>query len=502
MRRFLKNKVLTISFCLFIVLMPSISKAQLTGTITDKKTGKPIVGVDVFLNKTTTATLSDETGQFRLDNVLTGIEEIVLYKKGYSLYRSSMKIQAEHSYDLKLSLTTSKRKKTTDLTDEEKTNLKNRLTKNGDNSLVKISGDKEIAMINVNGQRILSTQSPLTIQNDASGYMLKYFVMEQSLNEISQAPVMFDFLHTADVKQNIDWEKNRKKYFQGSQRHWLLSLMANQLTDEGYTMQNEKGDAVNGKSYVSFSSLADYSKLIIDQPLTILYKGADGLVKTSRAITNGPVDVNRAGQLINLKALIIEGDMSLTSLADQLPDDYLPILGDVDDIYANTIQRFYEKIYVHTDKVYYYPGEPLWFKGYINYKEPQWRDSLSTVVYVELINPEKKITLSKTLKIDSGFFHNDFILSDSLEEGTYYLRAYTNLNRNFGDSTLFVKPISILKITDRVDHTQGKIETIEDAQLSITSDKKTYKKREKITLALATKNKAGEAVAANLSVSV
>jgi hypothetical protein len=501
MRRFHKDKFAT-GLSVIIFLTASISKAQLSGTITDSKTGKPINGVEVFVNKTTIATFSNDTGQFRLDNVLTGIQELVLYKKGYSIYRSSMKIQADHSYELKLSLTTSKRKKTTDLADEEKTDLNIRLSKNGDNSFVKVFGDKQIAISNVNGQRILSTQSPLTIQNDISGYRLKYFVMEQPLNELSQAPVMFEFLPTADVQQNINWEKNRKKYFQGCLRHWLLSLIANQLKQEGYTLQNEKGNEVDGKSYVSFSSLADYSKVTIDQALTVSYKGADGSIKTSRVRTNGAVDVNRAGQLINPKALIVEGEMSSIGLVDQLPDDYQPIIGDVDDIFAQTIERFYEKIYVHTDKPYYYPGEPLWFKGYINYKEPKWRDSLSTVVYVELINPEKTITLNKTLKIDSGFFHNDFILPDTLKEGMYYMRAYTNLNRNFGDSTLFVKAIPIVNLTDRVDHTQGKMETIEDNQLSITSDKKTYKKREKITLTLTARNKTGETMAANLSVSI
>jgi hypothetical protein len=134
MRRFLKDKFLTILLCLSIFLMPSISRAQISGTITDTRTGKPLTGVDVFVNKTTQATVSDETGQFKLENVLTGIQDIVLYKKGYSIYRSSMKIQADHSYDLKLSLIPSKRKKTIDLTDEEKTDLNNRLAKNGDNS--------------------------------------------------------------------------------------------------------------------------------------------------------------------------------------------------------------------------------------------------------------------------------------------------------------------------------------------------------------------------------
>ena len=306
----------------------------------------------------------------------------------------------------------------------------------------------------------------------------------------------------ADMQQNIDWEKGRKNYFQGSQRHWLMALIAGQLKEEGYFIKDEKENEVDIKSLLSTSSLAGYSKLNIENPITIIYTREDGSIETSHVTTNSPLDVSAVGLPINLKAITVEGDMAKASLADQLPIDYQPIAGDVEDTYAKTMERFYEKVYLHTDKPYYYPGEPMWFKGYIHYKEPNWRDSLSRVMYVELINPQKEITLTKALKIDSGFFHNDFILPDTLKEGTYYLRAYTNLNRNFGDSNLFVRPIPILNITDKVDHTQGQLGATENSLLTITSDKKIYKTREKITLTLSVKDKKGNPLAANLSISV
>ncbi len=500
---FIKYYALVTLTSSLLFLMSATSIAQVSGIITDNKTGKPLTGVEVFINKTAIATLSDETGQFRLDNVLTGFHEIILYKSDYSIYRSSMKIQTGRSYNLKLSLTASKKKKTTRLTEEEKASLKSKVTRaKAVNELVTIINEKGMEISVAESQRTLASKSPLTIQNDATGYLLKYYAMGLPLSEISHAPLKYEFLPPQDMQQNIGWEKNRKNYFQGSQRHWLMAVVANQIKEEGYSILDEKGNEVDTKSLISTSSLAGYSKLSIGQSLTVLYKRADGSVDTSRVTTSIPLDVNVAGLTINSKALLVEGDMAKSGLANQLPIDYQPIAGDVEDTYSKTMERFYEKVYVHTDKPYYYPGEPMWFKGYINYKEPKWRDSLSKVMYVELINPKKEVTLAKTLKIDSGFFHNDFILPDTLKEGTYYLRAYTNLNRNFGDSSLFVKPIPILNITDKVDHTQGKMEATENSLLTITSDKKKYKAREKITLSLSMKDKEGKPLAANLSISV
>ncbi len=159
--------------------------------------------------------------------------------------------------------------------------------------------------------------------------------------------------------------------------------------------------------------------------------------------------------------------------------------------------RFSEKIYAQTDKPYYYPGETIWFKTYLYYYHQSLRDSLSKTLYVELINPGKQMVMEKSLRIDSGFASNNFVLPDMLKEGNYYFRAYTNLNRNFGDSSLFVKVIPILGENDAVD-SLSRVETKSDGSILISPDKKTYHAREKIILNLEVK----EEMKSNLSVSV
>ncbi|MBK7653351.1 MAG: hypothetical protein IPJ20_25120 [Flammeovirgaceae bacterium] len=99
--------------------------------------------------------------------------------------------------------------------------------------------------------------------------------------------------------------------------------------------------------------------------------------------------------MLNPKLLVVTGDMASMGLVNQLPLDYEPIAGDVTEAFEETMLRFYEKTYVHTDKPYYYPGERIWFKAYMNYYYQPWRDSLSKTLYVELINPEKEIVLRK-----------------------------------------------------------------------------------------------------------
>jgi len=495
----MKNYFIRFYFFLLGVLLfnSGISVGQINGIITDAA-GKPVADVEVFINKTTCSSASDTGGQFNLVNTPIGFHELVLYKKGYILYRSSMRIQANRIYNLRLSLTSAGKAKTTRLGESERVALKNMLSEGDSISLL---NEDEIRINTQKGKRVLSSNSLVVVENRITGYRLNYYAANLPVPDIGQAPVHYEQLPVKSIEQTIGWETKRKELFTGSQRHWLMAIVAGKLKDEGYSLQDEKGNEVNEKTIISISSLENYVYLTINNPLTIHYKRQDDKIETSQVVTDGSVNVDATGFVLNSKALIVEGEM-VKGLTYRLPNDYQPIAGNVEDAYSQTLEKFYEKIYVHTDKPYYYPGEAMWFKGYINYKEPAWRDSLSKVVYVELINPKKEIALTKTLKIDSGLFNNEFILPDTLKAGTYYLRAYTNLNRNFGDSNLYVKPIPILTITDRVDYTQAKMEGEESSLLIITSGKKTYNTREKITLTLQTKDKEGKPLAANLAISV
>jgi hypothetical protein len=480
------------------LLMAFTGNAQIRGIITDTEKGSIIDGVQVFVNNTTIETQSNEGGLFTLENLSSGFHELVLYKKGYLLYRSSMRIQANRIYNLRLSLTSTGKVKTKKPNESEHFTLKSMLSE-GDSIL--LLNEDEIKMNTQKGKRVLSSNSVVVVENRLTGYRLTYYMAGLSVTDIDQAPVRYELLPASSIEQTIIWEKKRKVFFTGSQRHWLMAIVAGKLKDEGYSLQDQKGNEVKEKTIISSSSLENYVYLTINNPLTIRYKSQNNKIETSQVVTDGSVNVDATGFVLNAKALIVEGEM-VKGLSYHLPNDYQPIAGNVEDAYSQTLEKFYEKIYVQTDKPYYYPGEAMWFKGYINYKEPAWRDSLSKVVYVELINPKKEIALTKTLKIDSGLFNNDFILPDTLKAGTYYLRAYTNLNRNFGDSNLFVKPIPILTITDKVDYTQAIVEAEESSLLTITSDKKIYNTRDKITLTLQTKDMEGKPIAANLSISV
>jgi len=97
-----------------------------------------------------------------------------------------------------------------------------------------------------------------------------------------------------------------------------------------------------------------------------------------------------------------------------------------------------EKVFLHLDRPYYSAGESLWFKAYLMDATTHQADSVSRVLYVELIDATvRKVLQTKTLRAENGYATGDFVLPDSLPAGPYQVRAYTNWMRNSPEEYTF-----------------------------------------------------------------
>ena len=102
-----------------------------------------------------------------------------------------------------------------------------------------------------------------------------------------------------------------------------------------------------------------------------------------------------------------------------------------------------EKLYVQFDKPFYAAGDSIWFKAYLVEASLHSLDSQSRVMYVELLNAGNTI-LQRKILYTNGVSFGEFALPDTLQEGKYLIRAYTNYMRNAGEDFFFKKELSIL----------------------------------------------------------
>lgn len=102
-----------------------------------------------------------------------------------------------------------------------------------------------------------------------------------------------------------------------------------------------------------------------------------------------------------------------------------------------------EKVYLHMDKPYYAAGDDIWFKAYVTDSKTQAPTERSSILYVELINSQNRVEKQLKLRMENGLAWADFKLADTLSEGNYRVRAYTQWMRNAGPNFFFDKAIKI-----------------------------------------------------------
>lgn len=105
-----------------------------------------------------------------------------------------------------------------------------------------------------------------------------------------------------------------------------------------------------------------------------------------------------------------------------------------------------EKVYLHFDKPYYMAGDTIWFKGYLFDANSHSVDSVSKVLYVDLVDKNQGKTIKFQIhKCNSGYTNGDIIIPDTLKDGVYTVRAYTNYMKNFSDEWFFSQNLKIWK---------------------------------------------------------
>ncbi len=121
-----------------------------------------------------------------------------------------------------------------------------------------------------------------------------------------------------------------------------------------------------------------------------------------------------------------------------------------------------QKAYLHTDKDEYISGEDIWLRAYLVDAKDHKPDTNTTNINVDLVNIDGKLVSVNVLRLDKGYSDTKIKLPDSLPEGNYQIRAYTNWMKNFGTRFYFSKDIFVhnpeeanyIRLWDRLKNTK------------------------------------------------
>ncbi len=144
-------------------------------------------------------------------------------------------------------------------------------------------------------------------------------------------------------------------------------------------------------------------------------------------------------------SLLAVGALALTTLLIAFRADEGFPARLIEQLSAYMRQRPTEKVYVQTDRDVYLPGETVWLKGYLFNGINHQTDSISRVLYVDLVDPAaRKVRIHAQLQATGGYAPGQFTLPDTLPDGTYVLQAYTSFMRNYATDYFFTKTLTVV----------------------------------------------------------
>ena len=516
-----------------------------TGTVKDAETGETLPFCSVFINNTTISTVTDMDGKFVLAGLAPGPVEIGFSFLGYTAETKTVTINPGGTVTVNLNM----KPFAQELSDVE---IKASRDKNWERELRKFEnlflGIDEAAsqtqLLNPwvidfptpeeKGAFVASAALPIEIENRYLGYKITF-----NLKEFLDAPTnyrivgaaRFEELNPESDAQKSQWEKNRADVYRKSPMNMFRSILRGTQEREGFYLYGDKAGGSASRNIRSDIFANELGKSVVPYKVDSLVKPAPtpgqfliamkgrieihyqkGFAQANTyrdapypiswlEVEGGQVRVRANGMVLNPEKLVFSGDMDRKRISSLLPLDYNAEKAIQLMDLAKTAKNYQEKVYLHTDKPYYYAGDQVFFKGYFKYGNPYLRDELSKVMYLEVISADRDIVLEKKFQIRDGVVVGDFYLPDSLAEEKYFLRAYTNWMRNYGPNHYFFQPLSILDPYKRVAPEES-VSSWQNVNASVVTDKAEVGAREKVNVTLSVFKQQGMPMPAILSVSV
>ena len=155
-----------------------------------------------------------------------------------------------------------------------------------------------------------------------------------------------------------------------------------------------------------------------------------------------------------------------------------------------------ETVTMHFSHECPFTGEVLWFKVYCTILGFEGKH-LSSLCFVELVSNENISVIRKKIGLSGGEGSGELLIPGNIPTGIYYVIAYTNWMKNFGEGSFFRKKILIVNpdkpytapsdsIASQVIYAPAAVRKDGSHELKIVTDKSGYAAREKVHARLMT----------------
>jgi len=237
---------------LFLLSTAGLSQRTIKGRVVNATTGAAIPGSSIFISSTSKGTVSSNAGHFELTDVPSGKHELVISCIGYETNVFSFS-DAQLPLQLKVELTIKVKELENVIVEpslEEgwdkwgHTFMSEFVGKSANANQCRVKNEKAIRFRYYKKSNRLTAycDEPVLLENKALGYLISYQLEEFEVN-FSEKTVfylgypLFEQLEKNGKGRQQKWENNRQEAFNGYIMHFMKSLYANQLLEEGFEVR-------------------------------------------------------------------------------------------------------------------------------------------------------------------------------------------------------------------------------------------------------------------------
>ncbi|QXV65527.1 carboxypeptidase-like regulatory domain-containing protein [Mucilaginibacter sp. 21P] len=236
-------------FLFLMALVPACCFGQIniSGTISDALSNKPLPSASVFLSNATIGDRSDADGRFKLKRVPPGKYELVVTIVGYEQYHQNIIVENKDIDlpEIKLISKTLLLKEVTVMPNKDWEMYYAIFKKEflGESAIAKQCKIKNPDVIDLaydKNTRTLSASSSdfIEIENKALGYKMKYlltkFVKDNSKGWLYfEGSALYEPSNGSESQQR-KWMRARKDAYEGSTMHFLRSVISNTVAENGF----------------------------------------------------------------------------------------------------------------------------------------------------------------------------------------------------------------------------------------------------------------------------
>jgi len=226
------------------VTLAQESLMQISGTVIDAYTRKPLEGANVYLDRSTIGTKTIDSGKFVMRKIPAGNYTLVISYVGYD--PAIVSVTEQHNPRMSVELYPSEKLlKEVTITEDPRWGEYLSLFKMfflGKEGVQCIIKNPKALFFEYSDDYVLTAEanSPLIIENNALGYRMYYdltdFVHFESRTSYS-GHTRFEEMTPASSKEDKKWKASREKAYYGSFQHFMRSLTNDALKTEGFMVK-------------------------------------------------------------------------------------------------------------------------------------------------------------------------------------------------------------------------------------------------------------------------